>query len=794
MRSALLAAILAALALLAMPGAASAGEFSIFTCFDDPNQEGLAFDGSLEAAGMDVKPACLRQGPGMRGMVTANATGRHGAERGALARVEIAAPDGTYFSQLRWWGKHRRADCRYGVELFADDGQGRNVHPVQKLAPRRQKTSCLERGRPQSGYNADPTGLRVAGDPTPGWWPIPGTSRIVQQLKCAAPRGERCSRRSLNYLRTFGLVANVTDPNPPAIAVGDGGDLRAGRWVNGRQQLNYGASDNVGIRSVDAVLLADGRSPSEEQVGLDPRPCATVQPRGEWSLPAYRDQYPCGERSLSGTVEVDTLRAVEGTRQLVLRATDVASNATASAPTTVRIDRTPPAKVAIDVEGGQGWHNTERLAIAWSNPGEGDAAPIDGVYYQTRPAGGTDWSQPQLAAGAVDRLEVKAPEGQTELRLWRRDQAGNESQQLGASDPVTLRYDGEAPQLGFEPPPAEDPTRVSVAVTDRVSGLAGGAIELRRQGTDSWLALATQQEGSRLVARVDDAALPAGQYVLRARALDQARNEASTDRRLDGQPMVLNLPLRVATQLRAGVERVKTVRKKVRRRGRTRRLPRRVHVLASRVRARLDRRVEVTGVLTDQHGNPLAGQPVQAYWRSRVDAAEQPAGVVTTDGQGRFSYTLAAGSSGTLRVAYQGAALTLPAQSEVQLRVPGSSSIGASRRRILNGQTVIPRPRALAADPRWREDRRAAGAPEGRGLDDLPHAPQRRPGALEQALHVLAHELPGPLAHPRAGAEGGRLPVRGRRLAAGADHRQGEVRPLRRSRLAATATRPRGPG
>jgi hypothetical protein len=688
MRSALLAAILAAAALVAVPGTASAGEFSIFTCFDDPNQEGLAFDASLEGAGMDVKPACLRQGSGLRGMVTANETGRRGAQRGALARAEIAAPDGTYFNQLRWWGKHRRADCRYGVELFADDGQGRNVHAVQKLSPRRQKTSCLEHGRPQSGYNADPTGLRVAGDPTPGWWPISGTSRIVQQLKCAAPRGERCSRRSLNYLRTFGLVATVTDPNGPAIAIGDGGDLRTGKWVNAKQELNYGASDNVGIRSVEAVLLADGRSPGEEQVGLDPRFCATVQPRGEWNLPAYRDQYPCGERNVSGTTGVDTIRAVEGTRQLVLRAVDVANNVTTSAPITVRIDRTPPAKVGIEVEGGQGWHNAERLAVAWSNPGEGDAAPIEGVYYQTRPAGSTDWSQPQLAAGSVDRLEVRAPEGQTELRLWRRDEAGNESQLLGASDPVTLRYDGEAPQLGFEPPAAEDPTRVSVAVTDRISGLAGGGIEIRLQGTDSWQALPTQQDGSRLVARIDDAALPAGQYVLRARALDQARNEASTDRRLDGQQMVVNLPLRIATQLRAGVERTKTVRKKIRRRGRTRRVRERVRVLQSRVRAPLGQRVEISGLLTDRHGNPLPSQQIQVYSRSRIDAAEQPLGVVTTDAQGRYSYTLAAASSHTLRFVYQGAALTLPAQGEVLVLVPGASTIRASKRRILNGQAV----------------------------------------------------------------------------------------------------------
>ncbi len=66
-----------------------------------------------------------------------------------------------------------------------------------------------------------------------------------------------------------------------------------------------------------------------------------------------------------------------------------------------------------------------------------------------------------------------------------------------------------------------------------------------------WQSLVTDREGDRLVARIDDATLPAGTYLLRARATDQAGNEASTDRRVDGQPMVLSLPLRVAARMEA---------------------------------------------------------------------------------------------------------------------------------------------------------------------------------------------------------------------------------------------------
>ena len=70
-----------------------------------------------------------------------------------------------------------------------------------------------------------------------------------------------------------------------------------------------------------------------------------------------------------------------------------------------------------------------------------------------------------------------------------------------------------------------------------------------------WHTLPTQIDGSRLLARVDDAALPAGVYVLRARARDLAGNEASTDRKDDGQPMVIALPLRAGDDVARGVQR-----------------------------------------------------------------------------------------------------------------------------------------------------------------------------------------------------------------------------------------------
>ena len=180
---------------------------------------------------------------------------------------------------------------------------------------------------------------------------------------------------------------------------------------------------------------------------------------------------------------------------------------------------------------------------------------------------------------------------------------------------MTLRYDPEPPRPAFEQSTASDPTRISVAVVDRVSGLAGGGIEIGRVGSGSWQALATRKEGNRLVARIDDSRYSPGQYALRTRVSDQAGNEASTDRRSDGRPMIVTLPLRVAASMRAGVVRRKFVRRRAR--GKHRRaIRRRVTVLAPTARVRFGRPVRLAGRLVNAEGDAIAGERVLVYSRT----------------------------------------------------------------------------------------------------------------------------------------------------------------------------------
>ena len=366
---------------------------------------------------------------------------------------------------------------------------------------------------------------------------------------------------------------------------------------------------------------------------------------------------------------------------------DTAGNVGNSPAVTARIDNTAPARVDVAVEGGEAWRNTKDFVVGWTNPAEGDRAPITGAAYKLCPASSGSCTRGQQTGSNLSRFSVVAPvPGEWTVSLWRRDAAGNATE-AAASVPVALRYDPEPPQLGFEPPTASDPTLVAVAVTDRVSGLASGSIEISASGSGIWQALPTQKSGSRLIARIDDAALPAGSYALRARAADQAHNEGSTDRRLDGQPMTLTLPLRIVATMRAGFEGTRTVWKTIHRHGKRMRVRRKVVVLKPIVRVPLRGRARVAGRLTNSDGHGLAGQEVRVYSASPT-SAEQLAAVLHTDGEGRYRYAAAGSTNRTLRFVSPGTALVLPAQALVKMRVPGRTSLRVTRKRVLNGQAV----------------------------------------------------------------------------------------------------------
>ncbi len=237
-------------------------------------------------------------------------------------------------------------------------------------------------------------------------------------------------------------------------------------------------------------------------------------------------------------VSVSTAKVGDGVVEVRAGADDRADNSAWSAPVVAYVDNTAPQKVRLGVEGGEGWRRSNGFAVVWENLAEGrQGAPITGATYSLCRGDGGCQGNGDVPGDGVSRAGVSVPGGgEWLLKLWRRDAAGNTDPNL-ASDPVRLRFDPEAPTLAIQPQTLSDPTAVAATVSDPLSGVTGGSIEIARAGTGTWHALATRLSGGRLRTRLDDTGLPAGRYVLRAVASDRAGNtgpERPARRRIAG--------------------------------------------------------------------------------------------------------------------------------------------------------------------------------------------------------------------------------------------------------------------
>jgi hypothetical protein len=647
------ALLLALLVGLATPRPAAAGEFTITACQADSGGFASGAFEDFATRGMRWRRACNPYGRGLRGLVTSNVVRRGRVAHGARSAFVLNAPPGTSFSQLRWSGHAHRRDCRYALQLYALRPD-RSAVAIKNVRANRH---CPRRDTAQA-----------SGWPRPRSYGLGNATRIVQRVVCVGSGPRRyCSARGLNYIRTFTAEATVVDTLGPSVSVLADSPLAGGGWVAGMQRFSYEAADNVGIKSGRAWLAGTSR-------GIDSRPCS------------YSQRVPCP--SGRSEIEVDTRRVPEGSQALHVSAEDAAGNTADSPPVTARIDNTAPGAVSVGIDGGEVWRNRNDFDLGWANPPEPDRAPIEVAHYRICDSDGKNCSEASRGGAGIDRLtDVSVPSaGEWELRLWREDAAGNR-QSANASLPVRLRYDPEPPEVGFEQLSAEDPTRVSALVTDRVPGLAGGSIEISRVGSNVWQVLPGAKDDTHLTARIDDAALPAGEYALRATAFDQASNQASSDRNFDGQPMRVTLPLRLATSMRAGVVRQRKVRRTVRRGGKPHKVRRTVKALEPRAKVGFGRKVRLGGRLVDAAGMPLVGAQVNVYATPR-EGAERLAGTATTNDSGRYAVDIEARSSQALRFVYPGTATILPVQDTATLLVKGRSSLKVDRGRVLNGQKV----------------------------------------------------------------------------------------------------------
>jgi hypothetical protein len=644
--SVVLAALLFVVVLgLAHPGRASAGEFTITDCAADHSEYATPAFEEFASRGMRWRRACNPQGPGLRGLVSANVSTKGQVPQGAQSAFVLEAPPGTTFSRYRWSGTMHRSDCSYALQLYA-------LTPNEQAIP--IKNVRAGHGCPR------PDEAQASGWPQPHGYNVKGTTAVVQRVICKGGSGDTgCSARGANYVQTYSAEATVVDESPPSVSIVPNDPLTRGEWVAGTQPLALEASDNVGVRSV---------RPSWGGIA-ESRACD------------YSQRIPCP--SGPGQLEVETGHLPEGTQEMHLTAEDAAGNMADSAAVTVHVDNAAPAAVPMTVAGGEAWRNHNGYDLGWQNPAEPDRAPIVAAHWRMCRTGGSECSTGEstgTGVAALDGISVPAP-GEWEVQMWRQDAAGNQ-QPENASIPVKLRYDPEPPQVGFEPLSASDPTRVSLKATDPLSGVAGGEIALSRVGSGVWQSLPTAEEGEDLTARIDDASLPAGEYELRGSATDHAGNLASTSMMLDGEPMKVMLPLRTPMSLGAGIVATRKTHRHGRHGKRTT-----VTALVAHSRSRYGKTVKLAGHLVDGSGGALPGAQVDLFALPK-EGAEAQIATLTTDAEGNFGYELKAEAFEELRFTYGGDATHLPTEGKVALEVAGASSFSVDHHHVLNGQAV----------------------------------------------------------------------------------------------------------
>jgi hypothetical protein len=459
---------------------------------------------------------------------------------------------------------------------------------------------------------------------------------------------------SIDYHESHAVVEDYTPPAAPSLSGVSTG------WNSGQRRLAYGAADaGSGIDTV--FLTIDGSLHRANN-----HTCARLPGVG------YSRPVPCAT-STSGEFDVNQPgQLADGPHSLTVTTRD-AGWATGVASQQFLVDNNAPGHpVGLAVVGGEAWRGVNDFAVGWESPDQGSGSPVVGAYWRVGSPPGSPTDGTRIAGEGVSKVDgIRVPgDGDWVIEVWLEDAAGNVYQRNAAS--AHLRLDTTPPSLAFSDARNEhDPAEVRVDASDASSGVAGGQVDIRRQGTAEWHPLETQREGTDLVARIPDDRLERGTYELQATGWDAVGNRAVTSVRADGQQMVVDLPLRGDTHLSAWLARGGG--------GAQRALP--------TIRVGYGRRAWLRGVLRSGSGAVLGDTPLAVATR-RPGAQWRPFSDVVTGPNGRYAIRLPRGASRELLVYFAGTRALRPSYDVAKLRVRGWTSLRLKPRRLRRGRTI----------------------------------------------------------------------------------------------------------
>ncbi|MGK2955060.1 MAG: hypothetical protein ACSLFI_05245 [Solirubrobacterales bacterium] len=488
----------------------------------------------------------------------------------------------------------------------------------------------------------------------------PFAPAVESRLLCAKADDKFCDAEKSSLAGVRGLTFTLDDSRDPTTMISGG--LASSAWLRGTQTLSFSTSD-VGSGLRYSQTRIDGAIRAQTEL-----PCNMELIAGQWRGTKMQ---PCGLQA-TGSHSVSTAKLSDGPHRLRECGVDFAGNFGCAADQTLRTDNNAPAAPrGLAVTGGEAWRQSNDFNLTWVDPDQGVAAPIVGSRYRVTDAAGFDSGvKSTFGSGGLGGLRVPAA-GEYRVSVWLVDAAGNENP--SASAEATIRLDDQPPSGYFLEPEEDRPEHLRVPVADAHSGVAGGYISYRRQGTGSWHRLPTElalQDGRMLRADVPSSDLAPGIYEFEARVLDLAGNGLITGKRGNGSPMTLRAPVKDETSLTARL-------RFERRSGLALQVP-------------FGKRARLSGRLTGAGGNGLPGQEVRIL---QAPAFGSRAGETTirarTGRDGFFSVLLPSGTTRLVSLRFDGTPKLMESSAgPLELKVKGSVSLRATPRRLKTGQRL----------------------------------------------------------------------------------------------------------
>jgi hypothetical protein len=421
---------------------AHAGTYSVWAhCYD--NHSFVPASGS--AGNLNAFTSCDARGfpAGMKMRALAHSDDSHFSREGDRASFRFKAPSGTRISGLRWKGTVYEGPTSFCLMLCSIQGDWRYHSGILGDNPAREfglhcsndNLGACAGVRESSAFPKD-----VEGNAS-------GLSdgAVTFYVECS---GDRCPSDSdgdagHNFSRAWLTIGearvDVTDNVDPVFdnARGDGWTAH-GAWLNDKRQIAFDVSDNTGIDQAGFVV--------------DPTPDRPWPLTAEFFPCDYTYAVPCGNHSAAGDgvsfdKTLNTAEYADGRHTLRIAARDAAGN-WAWRDHVLNVDNHAPSEpLDASVDGGEDWHTTDGFEIDWTNPSQGDAAPITKANYELCPVDGSDCetgTQTGTDISKLTDLQVGEP-GEYVARVWLVDAAGNTTP-TAKSRELHLKFDDVPPE------------------------------------------------------------------------------------------------------------------------------------------------------------------------------------------------------------------------------------------------------------------------------------------------------------------------------------------------------------